>query len=490
MMDYLKHTFGLLCILLFKGSCDTIRHEWGTVTSEEYCDHESFKAQCNNGYNLQIINAMYGQMKLGKCVKIEAYLGCQTSVTQILQQKCNMQQECLIDVQDNILRDTQPCEVGIAVYIDVTFACIKVTSGEYCDYENFSAQCNSGYKLHVVQALYGQMELGKCVKVDAYLGCQTDVTEIMRQKCNSHNRCEMYVHDKILRDTQPCELGVSVYLSITFSCIEVVVDDATQEQMTLTLNGQDEQVVGMSTTNSVSLVLDEIYDAPPFIIGYRAYGCPDISGPKGTHVERDGSEATVKCIDTEQKWHLKCRGVHWIGVIGTCTQMGVILCYNYSKTAPATRRPQTQPTPIGDDDKLLIERDIVYLIVICATVFLSVLVITTGYVCLKRAQIARGVSKPKPPPEAEWAFGANQTMTLLAKTRPDSDYLHPAAYQLDDSQSMPTAVYDTPLPNPPTIKRNNDEDYNATVSSTSTDYKKYFVLDKDYMNTKEFINNV
>ncbi|ELU14897.1 hypothetical protein CAPTEDRAFT_192083 [Capitella teleta] len=259
----------------------------------------------------------------------------------------------------------------------------------------------------------------------------------------------------------------------------VVVDDATQEQMTLTLNGQDEQVVGMSTTNSVSLVLDEIYDAPPFIIGYRAYGCPDISGPKGTHVERDGSEATVKCIDTEQKWHLKCRGVHWIGVIGTCTPM-----------APVTRRPQTQPTPIGDDDKLLIERDIVYLIVICATVFLSVLVITTGYVCLKRAQITRGVSKPKPPPEAEWAFGANQTMTLLAKTRPDSDYLHPAAYQLDDSQSMPTAVYDTPLPNPPTIKRNNDEDYNATVSSTSTDYKKYFVLDKDYMNTKEFINNV
>lgn len=47
------------------------------------------------------------------------------------------------------------------------------------------------------------------------------------------------------------------------------MDDATQEQMTLTLNGQDEQVVGMSTTNSVSLVLDEIYDAPPFIIGYR-----------------------------------------------------------------------------------------------------------------------------------------------------------------------------------------------------------------------------
>ena len=100
------------------------------------------------------------------------------------------------------------------------------------------------------------------------------------------------------------------------------------------------------------------------------------------------------------------------------------------------------------------------------------------------------MGKKKPPPEAEWAFGANQTMTLLAKTRPDSDYLHPANYVPDDPQPMPMAVYDTPMPNPTTIKRNNDDDYNATVSSTSTDYKKYFVLDKDYMNTKEFINNV
>ncbi|ELU14896.1 hypothetical protein CAPTEDRAFT_192082 [Capitella teleta] len=96
----------------------------------------------------------------------------------------------------------------------------SVTSGEYCDYENFSAQCKSGYTLQVVQALYGQMELGKCLKVDAYLGCQTDVTEIMRQKCNSHNRCEMDVRDKILRDTQPCEIGVLVYMNATFACIK------------------------------------------------------------------------------------------------------------------------------------------------------------------------------------------------------------------------------------------------------------------------------
>jgi hypothetical protein len=72
-------------------------------------------------------------------------------------------------------------------------------------------------------------------------------------------------------------------------------------------------------------------------------------------------------------------------------------------------------------------------------------------------------------------------------------------YPGDAQNVMPAAIYDTPPPNPmqvpqdntcTSVKQNNDEDYNATVSSTSTDYKKYFVLDKDYMNTKEFINNV
>lgn len=120
-------------------------------------------------------------------------------------------------------------------------------------------------------------------------------------------------------------------------------------------------------------------------------------------------------------------------------------------------------------------------------------------VCICRARIQSGFEASKKPAGAEWAFGANQTMTLLAKQRPDSDYLQPM-YPCDEQNVMPSAIYDTPPPNPlqvpqdntcTSVKRqNNDEDYNATVSSTSTDYKKYFVLDKDYMNTKEFINNV
>ena len=55
-------------------------------------------------------------------------------------------------------------------------------------------------------------------------------------------------------------------------------------------------------------------------------------------------------------------------------------------------------------------------------------------------------------------------------------------------------IWEKPLPQPPNAdqqgtagrtKRNNEDPYNMSLSSNSTDYekKKYYVLDKDYLNT-------
>ena len=86
-------------------------------------------------------------------------------------------------------------------------------------------------------------------------------------------------------------------------------------------------------------------------------------------------------------------------------------------------------------------------------------------------------------------------MILLPKQRPNSDYLTPR--YVPEGQGQQAPIYDTPLPDPPvaitqnrgTVKRNNEEDYNNTMSSNSTDYtRKYFVLDKDYMNTKNLMD--
>lgn len=171
-----------------------------------------------------------------------------------------------------------------------------------------------------------------------------------------------------------------------------------------------------------------------------AVGCADISPPKDTTVSREGNQAVVTCTFTDQKWRLECRGVHWLGVLGNCSKPGWLdICvrkhhlhdymiayglycclFIYVATATPTQKSH-QPDMNETDEDLTLPKgiihtynacsrtlgymvldqiisltlfslllsltDIIYLILICGTIFLSVLVITTGYVCLKRLVI-------------------------------------------------------------------------------------------------------
>jgi hypothetical protein len=124
-----------LCLCLFWGiaSSEIVRHDWGSFSQGEYCDYENFMAQCAVGQSIYIVRALYGHMALGKCVKVEGYLGCQTDVSALLASKCNRNVQCEVNVLDAELRKTQPCEVGVSVYLDAAYVCI---SGEvllfYC----------------------------------------------------------------------------------------------------------------------------------------------------------------------------------------------------------------------------------------------------------------------------------------------------------------------------------------------------------------------
>ncbi|ELU05609.1 hypothetical protein CAPTEDRAFT_217453 [Capitella teleta] len=417
--------------------------------SGEICDYEDFSASCNNEEMLQILKATYGHMEIGKCIVADiGFLGCQSDVTGVLKHECNGKQACTIRADDQKFRDTAPCRPGIDVYLRASYACLKVTP-EYDLCRGLSARPSMQY---------------------------IPSEQIQNPRCSNAN------HVRITGQRgQNISFSVIRLTEDEITSVGVIINEETQEHLPISLQHRNNQL-GSLMANAVSIALDQLPPNAAFVLGYQASGCADIPAQKDATVTRTDAEATVACIHTEQKWNLKCRGVHWLGIIGNCTKN-------------VTARPKVIP-PVVDDS--IIEKDVIYVIVICITVFLSVLVITTGYVCLRTARIQSGLECRKKPTEPEWAFGANQTMTLLAKQRPDSDYLQPM-YPGDAENVMPVAIYDTPPPNPmqvpqdntcTSVKQNNDEDYNATVSSTSTDYKKYFVLDKDYMNTKEFINNV
>ena len=92
----------------------------------QFCDYESFQATCGNGELLQILNATYGHMEIGKCIVIDiGLLGCQADVTDILRTECGGKLECSLFVGDEKLRSTAPCNPGIALYLQASYACVK-----------------------------------------------------------------------------------------------------------------------------------------------------------------------------------------------------------------------------------------------------------------------------------------------------------------------------------------------------------------------------
>lgn len=100
------------------------------VVTAEYCDHESFEASCSPGETVIIGGAEYGHMAKGKCVQVNlGVFGCRADVSDILNDHCTGKESCSLRVDDEALRETKPCSVGISVYLKATYFCVK---GKLC----------------------------------------------------------------------------------------------------------------------------------------------------------------------------------------------------------------------------------------------------------------------------------------------------------------------------------------------------------------------
>ena len=55
------------------------------------------------------------------------------------------------------------------------------------------------------------------------------------------------------------------------------------------------------------------------IVVVPALGCKPLVAPSDAWVQSDGDQATVQCNDTDEAWHLTCRGTLWVGTIGNCS---------------------------------------------------------------------------------------------------------------------------------------------------------------------------
>ncbi|KAK2165658.1 hypothetical protein LSH36_47g07029 [Paralvinella palmiformis] len=96
--------------------------------TQEVCQWETFKAECPDGHVIVIAKAVYGRMRLGRCVKENlGYLGCQSDVKTIVDMKCSGRRRCEITIPDVDLDKTKPCS-ELTNYLEVRYECRKDTT--------------------------------------------------------------------------------------------------------------------------------------------------------------------------------------------------------------------------------------------------------------------------------------------------------------------------------------------------------------------------
>ena len=105
--------------------CAAIQYSVGE--SAQYCEDESFNADCPNDEVIIINKAEYGRMNTGKCISDQyAFLmGCSTNVLSFVEYQCSGRQICSFPVGIFVANGLRNCSTEMRNYLEVTYSCLK-----------------------------------------------------------------------------------------------------------------------------------------------------------------------------------------------------------------------------------------------------------------------------------------------------------------------------------------------------------------------------
>jgi len=100
---------------------------------------------------------------------------------------------------------------------------------EICNGEDFQPRCHGDDVIVMLCARYGRMKIGRCVKEEPamvsimedprYLGCSTDVLDVVSRQCSGRSECTMRVNDQNFNNAVPCYDSLKMYLETTYVCL-------------------------------------------------------------------------------------------------------------------------------------------------------------------------------------------------------------------------------------------------------------------------------
>ncbi|ELT93824.1 hypothetical protein CAPTEDRAFT_193927 [Capitella teleta] len=318
---------------------------------EETCISDAFNPRCPSSHNIFITKALYGHMKLGECVTFDAgRFGCFADVTNIARQRCNGKSTCRIEASDNEIESTQPCIKGLYTYMETSYACIP-----------------------------NLVEPEMCTNVAASRPWKYVMLTRTDSKCMNENQAYVIMAPA----SMDIEIKAKIINSATFG----------SDSVPLTISGSHGNTTIMEVSKSSSIdtqqtfrssAIHVVYHHPEAIMLLAFRGCEDLVAPDYTWVERKRNVIIIGCIHNEYTWQVKCIGSKWIGFRGNCT--------GQTESKPADETPVETENDIKPTQTIF-TKGIQFAFTIGITVLLCVVVITTGFVCLRKAEYKAKASK-------------------------------------------------------------------------------------------------
>jgi len=98
---------------------------------KEYCLREYFVASCASvGDVILMTSALYGRMRIGRCIRGSFNIGCSNDVTAIFDDRCSGRGSCNVSVRS--LVDSRPCQRDFASYLEASYRCVP---GKHSNFE-------------------------------------------------------------------------------------------------------------------------------------------------------------------------------------------------------------------------------------------------------------------------------------------------------------------------------------------------------------------
>jgi len=92
---------------------------------KEYCEAETFRASCPPLHVILIRKALYGRMRLGRCViRDYGYVGCHADILVHMDAQCSGSAMCEVRIPDAVLDRANPCPKDFKTYLEVSYECV------------------------------------------------------------------------------------------------------------------------------------------------------------------------------------------------------------------------------------------------------------------------------------------------------------------------------------------------------------------------------